>query len=96
LDEAGRLYGVYGWKQFALIHWPLLKKSFASGFLLVFVDVIKEMPLTLMTRPFGWDSLSVRIYGLTSEGEWARAALPALLLVVIGTLPLFLFQQKRS
>ncbi len=96
LDEAGRLYGVYGWRQFVLIHWPLLKKSFASGFLLVFVDVIKEMPLTLMTRPFGWDSLSVRIYGLTSEGEWARAALPALLLVVIGTLPLFLFQQKRS
>ncbi len=96
LDEAGRLYGVYGWKQFGLIHWPLLKKSFASGFLLVFVDVIKEMPLTLMTRPFGWDSLSVRIYGLTSEGEWARAAWPALLLVVIGTLPLFLFQQKRS
>jgi iron(III) transport system permease protein len=96
LDEAGRLYGVYGWQQFRLIHWPLLKKSFASGFLLVFVDVIKEMPLTLMTRPFGWDSLSVRIYGLTSEGEWARAALPALLLVVIGTLPLFLFQQKRS
>jgi iron(III) transport system permease protein len=96
LDEAGRLYGVYSWKQFALIHWPLLKKSFASGFLLVFVDVIKEMPLTLMTRPFGWDSLSVRIYGLTSEGEWERAALPALLLVVIGILPLFLFQQKRS
>ncbi|WP_141735723.1 ABC transporter permease [Oligoflexus tunisiensis] len=96
LDEAGRLYGVYSWKQFALIHWPLLKRSFASGFLLVFVDVIKEMPLTLMTRPFGWDSLSVRIYSLTSEGEWERAALPALLLVVIGTLPLFLFQQKRS
>jgi len=96
LDEAGKLYGVYGLQQFRLIHGPLLKKSFASGFLLVFVDVIKEMPLTLMTRPFGWDSLSVRIYGWTSEGEWERAALPALLLVLIGILPLWLFQQKRS
>ncbi len=96
LDEVGQLYGTYGWQQFRLIHWPLLKGSIASGFFLVFVDVIKEMPLTLMTRPFGWDSLSVRIYGLTSEGEWQRAALPALCLVLIGMIPLFLFQQKRS
>jgi iron(III) transport system permease protein len=95
LDEVGKLYGLYGIQQFKWIHWPLLKTSFASGFLLVFVDVMKEMPLTLMTRPFGWDSLSVRIYGLTSEGEWARAALPALLLVVICMLPLFLFHQRK-
>jgi iron(III) transport system permease protein len=95
LDEVAKLYGVYGFRQFLLLHGPLLKKSFASGFLLVFVEVVKEMPLTLMTRPFGWDSLSVRIYGLTSEGEWAQASLPALFLILIGALPLFLIKQNH-
>lgn len=96
LDESAALFGVYGWRQFRLVHWPLLRGSFASGFLLVFVDVVKEMPLTLMTRPFGWDTLSVRIYSLISEGEWQRAAVPALLLVLIGMLPLVLFSRKGS
>jgi iron(III) transport system permease protein len=96
LDEAATLFGVYGWAQFRQLHWPLLKVSFASGFLLVFVDVIKEMPLTLMTRPFGWDTLSVRIYGLISEGEWQRAAVPASLLLLTGMIPLVFFNRNRS
>lgn len=96
LDESATLFGVYGWRQFRILHWPLLRHSFASGFLLVFVDVVKEMPLTLMTRPFGWDTLSVRIYSLISEGEWQRASVPALLLVSIGIVPLFLFKRKGS
>jgi iron(III) transport system permease protein len=45
------------------------------------------MPITLMTRPFGWDTLAVRIFELTSEGQWERAALPALVLVLAGVLP---------
>lgn len=95
VDEAASLFGVYGWQQFRLIHWPLLRLSFGSAFLLVFVDIIKEMPLTLMTRPFGWDTLSVRIASLISEGEWQRAAVPGSLLVVAGLLPLSLFIRKR-
>ncbi len=43
--------------------------------LLVLVDVMKEMPATLLLRPYGWDTLAVRIYEMTSEGEWERAAL---------------------
>jgi len=57
--------------------------------LLVFVDVMKEMPITLMTRPFGWDTLAVRIFEFTSEGEWQRAALPALAIVAVGILPTY-------
>ena len=48
------------------------------------------MPLTLMTRPFGWDTLSVRIYEMTSEGEWEKAALPALFLFFTGLIPVFI------
>ena len=57
---------------------------------LVLVDVIKEMPITLMTRPFGWDTLAVKIYELTSEGEWVRAALPGSYLVLAGIIPVIL------
>jgi iron(III) transport system permease protein len=61
-----------------------------SAAALVFVDVMKEMPITLMTRPFGWDTLAVRIFEMTSEGEWERAALPAVALVLAGLLPIVL------
>jgi iron(III) transport system permease protein len=59
------------------------------------VDVMKEMPATLLLRPFGWDTLAVRIFEMTSEGEWERAALPALTLVLTGLLPVILLV-KRS
>ena len=56
----------------------------------VFVDVMKELPITLMTRPFGFNTLAVRVFELTSEGMWERAALPALAIVVVGFLPVYL------
>ena len=62
--------------------------------ILVFVDVMKEMPITLMTRPFGWDTLAVKIFELTSEGEWQRAALPAVALVVGGMIPLIFLTKQ--
>ena len=65
----------------------MLRGGLATAAILVFVDVLKEMPITLMTRPFGWDTLAVRIFELTSEGQWERAALPALVLVLAGVLP---------
>lgn len=95
LDEAASVFGVYGWGLFRSLHWPLLRMSFGSAFLLAFVDIVKEMPLTLMTRPFGWDTLSVRIASLISEGEWQRAAVPASLLVGLSLLPLSVFIRKR-
>ena len=56
---------------------------------------MKEMPITLMTRPFGWDTLSVKIFEFTSEGEWEKAALPAIILLMIGVIPV-LFLSKRE
>lgn len=87
LDEAARLAGITGAAQIVRVHLPLLRPGLAAACALVFVDVMKEMPITLMTRPFGWDTLAVRIFELTSEGEWQRAALPALAIVVAGLVP---------
>ncbi|XLM21974.1 iron ABC transporter permease, partial [Chromobacterium piscinae] len=61
-----------------------------TAMLMVFVDVMKEMPITLMTRPFGWDTLAVRIFNLTTEGEWQRAAFPSVAIVLAGLLPVLL------
>ncbi|TQC37599.1 iron ABC transporter permease, partial [Rhodococcus sp. WS4] len=72
---------------FLRVYLPLLLPASLSAALLVFVDVLKEMPATLLMRPFGWDTLAVRIFEMTSEGEWARASLPALTLVLVGLLP---------
>jgi iron(III) transport system permease protein len=87
LPEASRSLGVGGLGLFFRVYLPLLMPGALSAALLVFVDVLKEMPATLLMRPFGWDTLAVRIFEMTSEGEWARAALPALTLVLVGLLP---------
>ena len=89
LDEASRLAGLTGLAQLRRVHLPLLRPGLAAAAALVFVDVMKEMPITLMTRPFGWDTLAVRIFELTSEGQWQRAALPALAIVAVGLVPVW-------
>lgn len=89
LDESARLLGVTGLAQLKRVHVPLLGPGLAAAAALVFVDVMKEMPITLMMRPFGWDTLAVRVFELTSEGEWRRAALPSLAIVVAGLVPVW-------
>ena len=68
----------------------MLKTGWLSASLLVFVEVMKEMPITLMTRPFDWDTLAVRVFEMSSEGMWERAALPSLCIVIAGLLPVIL------
>lgn len=88
VDEASVSLGQAGWRLLARVHLPMLRRGLVAGAILVFIDVMKEMPITLMTRPFGWDTLAVRIFELTSEGQWERAALPAVVLVIAGIVPL--------
>jgi iron(III) transport system permease protein len=94
LPEASRSLGVGSWRLFLRVYLPLLLPGVLSASLLVFVDVLKEMPATLLMRPFGWDTLAVRVFEMTSEGEWARAALPALTLVLVGLLPVVLLIRR--
>lgn len=97
IDEAARGLGLTGWATLRRVHLPILKGGIFTATSLVFVDVMKEMPITLMTRPFGWDTLAVRIFEMTSEGEWEQAALPAVTLVLAGLLPIiFLMRQTEK
>ena len=96
LPEASRSLGISGLSLFRRVYLPLLLPGSLSAALLVFVDVLKEMPATLLMRPFGWDTLAVRIFEMTSEGEWARASLPALTLVLVGLLPVVLLIRRSA
>jgi iron(III) transport system permease protein len=96
IDEASTLLGITGVKLLRRIHIPILKNGLYVAAMLIFVDVMKEMPITLMTRPFGWDTLAVKIFELTSEGEWQRAALPSVTLVIAGLIPLILLNRKSE
>lgn len=97
LDEAASIMGVKGWRLIFSVHLPLLKRGLLTAFILSMIDVVKEMPITLMTRPFGWDTLAVKIYELTSEGQWERAALPGLCLVMTSIIPvIFLIRHMEK
>ncbi len=96
LEEAARGLGVEGRRLLHRVHLPIIRSGVFTAATLVFVDVMKEMPATLMTRPFGWDTLSVRIFELTSEGQWEQAALPALALVLAGLLPVMLLTRHGN
>ena len=96
IDEAAMGLGLNGWAMLRRVHLPILKGGIFTAATLVFVDVMKEMPITLMTRPFGWDTLAVRIFEMTSEGAWEQAALPAVVLVLAGLLPIILFVRQTE
>ena len=77
------------------IHLPLIRGGLSAAAILVFVDVMKEMPATLLLRPFGYDTLAVRVWQLTSESLWEAAALPALTIVAAGILPVMILVRGR-
>lgn len=96
LPEAAHSLGHSGVSVFWRVYLPLLVPGLLSAGLLVFVDVLKEMPATLLMRPFGWDTLAVRIHSLTAEGDWPRAALPAITLVATGLLPVIILIRRSA
>ncbi len=96
IDEAAAGLGVVGGALLRKVHVPLLRTSLATAATLVFVDVMKEMPITLITRPFGWDTLAVRVFEMTSEGEWERAALPAVAIVLVGLVPAAMLTRRGA
>ena len=78
------------------VHLPLSRSGIAVALLLVAVDAVKELPLVLLLRPFGFTTVSVWVYELANENFWEQAALPALLIVALAIVPVwFLVRQVR-
>jgi len=96
LWQAARSLGASNWEILWRVSIPMLRTGLLSAGLLVFVEVMKEMPATLLLRPFGWDTLATRIFEMTSEGEWERAALPAVTLVLAGLIPVVMLVRRSA
>jgi len=93
LDDSARMLGTTGLGLATRVHWPLLRRSTAAAALLVFVDVMKELPATLVLRPFNSDTLAVVTYQLARDERLGEAALPALTLVLVGLVPVILLSR---
>jgi iron(III) transport system permease protein len=94
LDESARMLGASRRRIFAELHLPLLKRASLSATLLVFVDVMKELPATLVLRPFDSDTLAVVAYQLARDERLAEAALPSLAIVAVGLAPVILLSRS--
>ena len=93
LDDSARTMGVTGIALLSRVHAPLLKRSVLAAALLVFVDVMKELPATLVLRPFNTDTLAVVAFQLARDERLGEAALPSLALVLVGLIPVLLLSR---
>jgi iron(III) transport system permease protein len=93
LDDSARMLGASAMQTLARVHWPLLRRSVSAAALLVFVDVMKELPATLVLRPFNSDTLAVVAYQLARDERLGEAALPCLALVLVGLIPVVLLSR---
>lgn len=73
---------------------PLMKTGILTGLLMVFIECMKELPISLMTRPFGWDTLSIKVFEWTSEGQWEQSAFPALIIVLLSCIPIWFLSRN--
>jgi len=93
LDESARLLGASPWRTFVRVNLPLLRPALLVSALLVTIDVIKELPLTLVLRPFNFQTLSTTAYELASIEQLREASWPALLIVLCGAIPVLLLEK---
>ncbi len=92
-DEVNHTLKGENWQLWRQVHLPLLQKPMAAAALLVFVDVMKELPATLVLRPFNTDTLAVMTHQLARDERLGDATLPALALVIVGLLPVMLLSK---
>ncbi len=81
-------------KAFSSFYYPQMKSALFLGFMIVFIECVKEQPATLLLRPVGFDTLSTKIYNFTSEGEWEMAASPSLLLIFLSLVFVYLINKN--
>ena len=89
IDETAASLGSDWLEVLRRIHLPLLSGPLLMGFLLVFVDVIKELPITLALRPFDFDTLAVRVFQYASDERVGAAMGPAILIIIFGLMAAF-------
>ncbi|MBL0044092.1 MAG: iron ABC transporter permease [Flavobacteriales bacterium] len=93
MDEAAHLLGSSPWRTFRQVNLPLLRPAIIAAALLVLMEVVKELPLTLILRPFNFDTLSTKVFELARIEQWPDAGVPALLIVLCGLFPVLVLDR---
>ncbi|MBU2099503.1 MAG: ABC transporter permease subunit, partial [Gammaproteobacteria bacterium] len=96
MDDAGRSMGLGSLSILRRIHIPMLRGSLLTAALLVFVDVLKELPATLILRPFNFNTLAIRTYELANQERLTEAAASALMIVLAGIIPVIIISLSIS
>lgn len=96
MDDVGRSMGLGSWQILRRIHIPMLRGSLLTAALLVFVDVLKELPATLILRPFNFNTLAIRTYELANQERLTEAAASALMIVIAGIIPVIIISLSIS
>lgn len=96
LDDAARSLGLNSTSTLVKVHTPMMWGSLLTAGMLVFVDVMKELPATLIIRPFNFDTLAIRVYNLASDERLAEASGSALAIVFVGIIPVILLSMRIS
>ena len=94
LDGVSRTLGRGPAGTFARVHAPLLSGGLLTAFLITFVDIMKELPATLILRPFNFDTLAIRAYRLASDERLEQASVPSLMIVLVGLIPVILLSRQ--
>jgi iron(III) transport system permease protein len=94
MDDASRSLGFGKWATLRRVHIPMLRGSLLTASLLVFVDVMKELPATLVIRPFNFDTLATQAHTLAADERLAEASTAALIIVAVGLLPMFVISRQ--
>ncbi len=96
MDDAGRSLGLSPFGVLRRIHMPIMRGTVLTALLLVFVDVLKELPATLIMRPFNFNTLAVRAYEMAADERLPDAGAPALMIVLVGIIPVILLSKAIS
>ncbi|MEX2961483.1 ABC transporter permease [Microbulbifer sp. TYP-18] len=96
MDLASRSLGRSSWQTLWAVHFPLVRVGLLTGALVVFVDCMKELPATLLLRPFGLETLATYVYQFASDEMLERSALGALMIVLVGLLPVILLSRAMG
>ncbi|MGK0249728.1 MAG: iron(III) transport system permease protein [Oleispira sp.] len=96
LDAASTMLKASRFKTFRKIHLPIMRPALISAFLLVFIECVKELPASLLLRPFDFETLATYVYQFASDEQLEHAASSALLIVVVSLLPILLLTRNQK
>ena len=88
IDQSGRLLGLNQFGVISKLHVPLIRGSVFTAILVCFVDILKELPATLILRPFDFNTLAVKAYELAGDERLIDASVPSILIVLVGLVPI--------